>query len=39
LAPLAYSYQWKRGDTRPLIDEMRSLVREVADFSRSVGFV
>ncbi len=38
LAPLAYSFQWRRGDTRPLIKEMRELVRVVADFSRSVGF-
>lgn len=38
LAPFAYSFQWRRGDTRPLIREMRELVGEVADFSRAVGF-
>jgi len=33
LAPLAYSYQWRRHDARPLIELMRGLVVQTADFS------
>jgi DNA-binding transcriptional LysR family regulator len=36
LAPLAYSYQWRRHDARPLIGLMRELVVQTASFS-SVG--
>ncbi|WP_326522773.1 LysR family transcriptional regulator [Sphingomonas sp.] len=38
LSPFAYSFQWRRGDTRPLVDEMCALVGEVADFSQPVIF-
>lgn len=35
LAPLAYSFQWRRDDVRPVLREMSSLARRVADFSMS----
>lgn len=35
LGPLAYSFQTRRGDTRPLIQEMFAHSKSVADFSRS----
>lgn len=35
LAPLPYSYQWRRDDARPVIGQMRSLVQSIADFSIS----
>lgn len=35
LAPLAYSFQWRRDDVRPVIAQMRSLIGQVADFSIS----
>ncbi|MCC8957526.1 LysR family transcriptional regulator [Bradyrhizobium sp. Pear77] len=38
LAPLAYSFQWRRDDTRPLVKEMRELVRITADFLQAVSF-
>ena len=37
LAPLAYSYQWRRHDARPLIELMRGLVVQTADFSSVNG--
>ena len=33
LSPLAYSYQWRRHDARPLIELMRALVVQTANFS------
>ncbi|MFZ6719602.1 LysR family transcriptional regulator [Undibacterium sp. Ji49W] len=33
LTPLPYSFQWRRGDSRPLIDRMRLLVANIANFS------
>ncbi|PHI31545.1 LysR family transcriptional regulator [Budvicia aquatica] len=33
LAVLHYSFQWRRDDPRPLIEKMRTLVCDVADFS------
>jgi DNA-binding transcriptional LysR family regulator len=33
LATLTYSFQWRRGDSRPLIDQMLALAAGVADFS------
>jgi DNA-binding transcriptional LysR family regulator len=33
LAPLTYSFQWRRGDSRPLVDQMLALAHDVADFS------
>jgi len=33
LTPLPYSFQWRRGDARPLIDRMRHLVTQTANFS------
>lgn len=38
LPPFAYSFQWRRGDNRPLIGQMRELIGGLADFSRPVGF-
>ena len=32
LAELHYAFQWRRGDPRPLIQSMRKLVTDVADF-------
>jgi len=32
LAPLQYTVQWRRDDARPLITEMRRLIRSVIDF-------
>lgn len=39
LAPLLYSYQWRRDDVRPVIAEMRSVAQEIADFSVSSNFL
>lgn len=39
LAPLAYSFQCRRGDTRPLIVEMQRLIAALADFTKSFGFI
>lgn len=33
LATLTYSFQWRRGDSRPLIDLMLPLAASLADFS------
>ena len=33
LAPLTYAFQWRRGDSRPLLNQMLSLATSVADFS------
>lgn len=33
LATLTYSFQWRRGDSRPLIDQMLPLAASLADFS------
>ena len=33
LAPLAYAYQWRRDDSRPLVSCMKEHVRACADFS------
>jgi DNA-binding transcriptional LysR family regulator len=33
LAPLPYSYQWRRDDSRPLVALMRQCARKTADFS------
>jgi DNA-binding transcriptional LysR family regulator len=38
LTPLPYSFQWRRGDARPLIDRMRLLVSETANFSGETYF-
>jgi DNA-binding transcriptional LysR family regulator len=35
LAPLAYSFQWRRDDMRPVIAAMRDLTKRIADFSMS----
>lgn len=32
-AQLTYSFQWRRGDSRPLLDQMRALAAGIADFS------
>lgn len=32
LAPLQYTVQWRRDDARPLITEMRALIKSVIDF-------
>jgi len=32
LAPLTYTVQWRRDDARPLITEMREIIRSVIDF-------
>lgn len=34
LAPLTYTVQWRRDDARPLITEMREIIRSVIDFRR-----
>ncbi|RFB71329.1 MULTISPECIES: LysR family transcriptional regulator [unclassified Herbaspirillum] len=36
LAPLTYAFHWRRGDSRPLLDKMRTLVAGSADFSAEV---
>lgn len=33
LAPLAYSFQWRRDDVRPMVTQMRNLTGQVVDFS------
>lgn len=33
LSPLTYTVQWRRDDARPLITEMRALIRSVIDFA------
>lgn len=33
LAPLTYSFHWRRGDSRPLLEKMRVLATRCADFS------
>lgn len=33
LAPLTYTVQWRRDDVRPLITEMRKIIKSVIDFS------
>lgn len=33
LATLTYSFEWRRGDSRPLIDQMLPLAASLADFS------
>lgn len=33
LAPLAYSFQWRRDDVRPMVAQMRNLTGQVVDFS------
>ena len=35
LAPLAYSFQWRRDEVRPVIAQMRNLTGRVVDFSVS----
>ena len=32
LAPLQYTVQWRRDDARPLISEMREIIKSVIDF-------
>lgn len=32
MAPLTYSFQWRRGDSRPLVGQMLALTAGVADF-------
>jgi DNA-binding transcriptional LysR family regulator len=32
LTPLTYSFQWRRGDSRPLVGQMLALTASVADF-------
>ena len=32
LRPLAYSYQWRRDDTRPMVQQLRELAIQAADF-------
>jgi len=33
LRPLTYSFQWRRGDSRPLVDQMLARARSAVDFS------
>lgn len=33
LTPLTYSFQWRRGDSRPLVNQMLALAARVANFS------
>jgi hypothetical protein len=33
LRPLTYSFQWRRGDSRPLVDNKLALARSAVDFS------
>lgn len=37
LAPLHYAFQWRRDDTRLMIEPMRKLVAKCVDFSVTVG--
>jgi DNA-binding transcriptional LysR family regulator len=37
LAPLPYSFQWRRDDTRPLVGIMRDCVAQCVDFSVAAG--
>jgi len=39
LEPLQYAFQWRRDDTRSLIDEMRALVLASIDFELSTGLI
>jgi DNA-binding transcriptional LysR family regulator len=36
LTPLTYSFQWRRGDSRPLVSQMQAQAAEVADFFADV---
>lgn len=38
LAPLQYSFQWRRDDTRPLVAAMKQLTAHAADFSAGALF-
>jgi len=34
LRPLAYTFQWRRDDTRPMVRQLRALAAQAADFDR-----
>lgn len=36
-APLTYSFQWRRGDNRPLLAQMRQLSAQCADFTADLS--
>lgn len=36
-APLTYSFQWRRGDNRPLLDQLRPLAARCADFTADLS--
>lgn len=36
-APLAYSFQWRRGDSRPLLEQLRPLAARCADFTADMS--
>lgn len=36
-APLTYSFQWRRGDNRPLLDQLRRLSAQCADFTADLS--
>lgn len=35
--PLIYSFQWRRGDNRPLLDQLRQLSAQCADFTADLS--
>lgn len=36
-APLTYSFQWRRGDNRPVLEQLRPLAARCADFSADMS--
>lgn len=39
LRPLPYTFQWRRDDTRPMLDSLRVLSQEALDFGAPAGMV
>ena len=37
LAPLIYSFQWRRGDNRPMLEQLRQLAAKYADFTADLS--
>ena len=36
-APVIYSFQWRRGDNRPLLDQLRALSTQYVDFTADLS--
>jgi hypothetical protein len=39
LRPLPYTFQWRRDDTRPMLESLRVLAQDTLDFDAPSGMV